>query len=190
MLGVERKSISGRLGGYPVHAASSVRAPTMAAGASSCSGGCRGPFEGEVAHPGEGVSREIASQETTTPAALAAAARWSGVKSGSGCDVILKIGMPLGVSKLAQFRTLRPRNLPLRHMLPPPNRQSPAARYRAAARPPGCRRYRDRQAVVLAGAVLPHRKTHSTLPSTRGPQTQNTAFPGPCEATVRHSPPG
>jgi hypothetical protein len=30
------------------------------------------------------------------------------VKSGSGCDFILNIGLPLGVSKLAQFRT-RPR---------------------------------------------------------------------------------
>ncbi len=54
--------------------------------------------------------------DTTTPAAFAAVARCSGVKSGSGCDFILKIGLPLGVSKLAQFRTFRPRNLPLRHM--------------------------------------------------------------------------
>ncbi len=36
------------------------------------------------------------------------AARCSGVKSGSGFDCILNIGLPLGVSKLAQFRT-RPR---------------------------------------------------------------------------------
>ncbi len=43
--------------------------------------------------------------DTTTPAAFAAVARCSGVKSGSGCDFILKIGLPLGVSKLAQFRT-------------------------------------------------------------------------------------
>jgi hypothetical protein len=95
--------------------------------------------------------------DTTTPAAFAAIARCSGVKSGSGLDFILNIGLPLGVSKLAQFRTFRPRNLPLRHMLPPLNRQSPAARHRAVALPPRCRRYRDHQAVVLAAADMPHR---------------------------------
>ncbi len=41
----------------------------------------------------------------TTPAALATVARCSGVKSGSGGDFILNIGMPLGVWKLAQLRT-------------------------------------------------------------------------------------
>ncbi len=46
--------------------------------------------------------------DTTTPAVFAAVARCSGVRSGSGCDFILNIGLPLGVSKLAQFRT-RPR---------------------------------------------------------------------------------
>ncbi len=60
---------------------------------------------GRVTRPGERVSREPASQETTTPAALTTAACCSGVKSGLGFDFILNIGMPLGVSKLAQFRT-------------------------------------------------------------------------------------
>ncbi len=45
--------------------------------------------------------------DTTTPAAFSTTARCSGVKSGSGFDFILNIGMPLGVSKLAQFRTFR-----------------------------------------------------------------------------------
>jgi len=47
---------------------------------------------------------------------LTTAARCSGVKSGSGFDFILNIGMPWGVSKLAQFRTFprmaRPPGLP------------------------------------------------------------------------------
>ena len=63
------------------------------------------PSGRRVAHPGEDVSRESALQEPTEPAALAAAARCSGVKSGSGFDCILNIGMPLGDWKVAQFRT-------------------------------------------------------------------------------------
>ena len=43
--------------------------------------------------------------DMTTPAAFAAVACCSGVKSGSGFDFILNIGLPLGVSKQAQFRT-------------------------------------------------------------------------------------
>ncbi len=92
-----------------------------------------GPFEGGVAHPGANVPRESASKDTTTPAAFAAVARCFGVKSGSGCEFFLNIGLPLGVSKLAQFRTFRPRHLPLRHMLPPLNRQRPARRQRWVA---------------------------------------------------------
>ncbi len=50
--------------------------------------------------------------------AFAAAALCSGVKSGSGCDFILNIGLPLGISKLAQFRTFprmaRPTSCPSR----------------------------------------------------------------------------
>ncbi len=42
----------------------------------------------------------------------------------------------------------------------------------------------------LAGADLPRRKTNSTLSTTRGPQTENASFPGPCRPTGRHSPPG
>jgi hypothetical protein len=55
-------------------AASGVRAPTMATGASSCSGGCRGPSEGGAAHPGANVPRESASLDTTTPATFATVA--------------------------------------------------------------------------------------------------------------------
>jgi hypothetical protein len=44
--------------------------------------------------------------DTTTPAAFATVARCSVVKFGSGFDFILNIGMPLGVSKLAQFTDL------------------------------------------------------------------------------------
>ncbi len=43
--------------------------------------------------------------DTTTPAAFAAISHCSGVKSGSGFDFILNIGLPLGVWKLAQLRT-------------------------------------------------------------------------------------
>ena len=76
----------------------------MLVGARSRSWGCSDPSRRGVAHPGEGGSRESASQETTTPAALATTARCSGVKFGAGFDFILNIGMPLGVSRLAQFR--------------------------------------------------------------------------------------
>ncbi len=94
--------------GLPHHAGSDERAVKRRVEASPSIGGYSGPSEGRDARPGEGVSREWASQGLTDPADLAAASRCSGVKSGSGFDCILNIGVPLGVSKLAQFRT-RPR---------------------------------------------------------------------------------
>ena len=52
------------------------------------------------------------------------------------------------------------------------------------------RQRRDHQAVMPAGADCRAAKAHSALSATRGPQTENTAFPGPCAPTERHSPPG
>ncbi len=95
-------------GSYPIHAATGVRAVESRVGVPTSFWEYTAPSEGEIARPGANGPRELASLDTTTPAACAAVARCSGVKSGSGCDFILNIGLPLGVSKLARFRP-RPR---------------------------------------------------------------------------------
>ena len=67
----------------PHHAGSDERAVKTRVEGSPSIGGYSGPSEGRDARPGEGVSREWASVDTTTPAAFAAISHCSGVKSGS-----------------------------------------------------------------------------------------------------------